>query len=127
MRFHIRSKESPPQEYVEPARTLTIRPPREDAPPPVDLYGLTKADTEKYTLTVDEHPKLFVPWSDVPPTEPGWYWYRSWRVHERHPNAVLSPPVEVFEHNGELVTSNGMRPVTNYAGKWAGPLPVPRD
>lgn len=66
-------------------------------------------------------------WLSGLPSEPGWYWFRSLRKAREHPNDSLGLPLEVFESNGELVTSNGLRRVDSYAGQWSGPLPQPKD
>jgi len=68
---------------------------------------------------------LDLEWTDEPPEQEGWYWYR-----ERYRGEYLDPVIEyVGKHYGRLKinATRGAPPVTHLDAKWAGPIPRPSD
>ena len=62
-------------------------------------------------------------WTTVPPVRPGWYWYRGWRMSQRHVRLHL-----VREHKGSLCITifegresagdHHPQPVSTIEGQW---------
>jgi hypothetical protein len=61
---------------------------------------------------LDAQEEQSLKWSDEPPTEPGWYWYKSeWDNH----------PFKVIRFYGK----DDMEEAIKNSDRWAGPIPEP--
>ena len=63
-------------------------------------------------------------WTTARPTQPGWYWHKS---YSRGFTFIQIYLVYDLEDGGELVTGHDedLKPVSTFVGEWAGPLHPP--
>ena len=69
-------------------------------------------------------------WSDDLPTEPGWYWFRSFyhgTYPDKYPDKIYH--VEVDPITGKGMISHGLlfHDVEELPGKWCGPIEEPLE
>ena len=59
-------------------------------------------------------------WTDEPPKVPGWYWWRGYKHMAPMPLNVQDGVIVQYP-----ITT--LRAVSDVYGKWAGPIPMPKD
>jgi hypothetical protein len=74
-------------------------------------------------MSIAEDNGVFMTWTNEPPSEHGWYWWR--RASEDSPRCASI--LCVFAYNDILTVECGpiYRTVLEMGGQWAGPIPFP--
>ena len=62
-------------------------------------------------------------WTSEPPTEPGWWWYDFNGEFGSTPTEVWVTTDEIWARPLGTIS----RPIHEWKGRWAGPIPEPRE